>query len=244
MSRYPPPKPGSNYTDEIVFACRQEGRDGHWYASFGYYANNEDRKAYGAQGHLMVLNVRTGKTRILLEDVKGTVRDPQVSYNGQTILFSYRPGGTDQFHLYEFNRDGSGLKQLTHGIYDDFEPTYLPDGGIAFVSSRGKRWVNCWLTQVAILYRCDSDGSNIQPLSCNGEQDNTPWALCHAGKLCLGKIKRFDMPGFQPPKAYVREMQRYGVLPKEPDQGPVNSYRLDQAYWQSLWHQPSKKTQH
>ncbi|MCP4452185.1 MAG: hypothetical protein GY809_12035, partial [Planctomycetes bacterium] len=114
---------------------------------------------------------------MLVDDVKGTVRDPQVSYDGETILFSYRPGGTDQFHLYQINRDGSGLKQLTHGIYDDFEPTYLPDGGIAFVSSRGKRWVNCWLTQVAILYRCDSDGSNIQPLSCNGEQDNTPWPL-------------------------------------------------------------------
>ncbi len=166
-----------DHTDEIVFACRQEGRDGHWYANFGYYANNEDRKAYGQQGRLVVLNVRTGKTRTLVEDLNGTVRDPQVSYDGQTILFSYRRGGTDQFHLYHINRDGTDLKQLTHGIYDDFEPTYLPDGGIAFVSSRGKRWVNCWLTQVAILYRCDSDGSNIQPLSCNGEQDNTPWPL-------------------------------------------------------------------
>ena len=164
-------------TDEIVFACRQEGTDGHWYANFGYFAEDENKKAYGAQGRLMVLNVRTGKTRCLVEDVQGTVRDPQVSYDGRTILFSYRPGGTDQFHLFEIDRDGSHLKQLTHGIYDDIEPTYLPDGGIAFVSSRGKRWVNCWLTQVAILYRCDSDGSNIQPLSCNGEQDNTPWPL-------------------------------------------------------------------
>jgi len=171
------PQDWLEHTDEIVFACRQEGKDGHWYANFGYYAGNEDRKAYGQQGRLVILNVRTGQTTLLLEDVKGTVRDPQVSYDGQTILFSYRPAGTDPFHLYQINRDGSGLKQLTHGIYDDFEPTYLPDGGIAFVSSRGKRWVNCWLTQVAILYRCDSDGSNIQPLSCNGEQDNTPWPL-------------------------------------------------------------------
>ncbi|MCP4454171.1 MAG: hypothetical protein GY809_22140, partial [Planctomycetes bacterium] len=98
------------HADEIVFACRQEGRDGHWYANFGYYANNEDRKAYGQQGRLVVLNLRTGKTRMLVDDVKGTVRDPQVSYDGETILFSYRPGGTDQFHLYQINRDGSGLK--------------------------------------------------------------------------------------------------------------------------------------
>jgi hypothetical protein len=171
------PQDWLEHTDEIVFACRQEGSDGHWYANFGYYANDENRKAYGQQGRLMKLNVRTGQTTVLLEDLKGTVRDPQVSYDGQTILFAYRPAGTDPFHLYEINGDGSGLRQLTHGIYDDFEPTYLPDGGIAFVSGRGKRWVNCWLTQVAILYRCDRDGSNIQPLSCNGEQDNTPWPL-------------------------------------------------------------------
>ena len=69
-------------------------------------------------------------------------------------------------------------------------------------------------------------------------------ALCHEGQLCLDKIKRFDMPGFQPPKAYVREMKRYGVLPEAFDQDqPVDSYTLDQAYWQSLWHQPSQ-TQH
>ena len=47
------------------------------------------------------------------------------------------------------------------GEYDDIEPCYLPDGGIVFVSGRGKRFVNCWLTQVAILYRCDGDGRNI-----------------------------------------------------------------------------------
>ena len=56
-------------------------------------------------------------------------------------------------------------------------PAYLPDGGIVFVSSRCKRWVNCWLTQVAILHRCDADGRNIESLSANLEQDNTPWPL-------------------------------------------------------------------
>ena len=62
-------------------------------------------------------------------------------------------------------------------LYDDIEPTYLPDGDIVFVSTRCKRWVNCWLTQVAIMYRCDADGQNIRPISSNNEQDNTPWPL-------------------------------------------------------------------
>jgi len=46
-----------------------------------------------------------------------------------------------------------------------------------FVSSRCKRWVNCWLTQVAVLYRCDADGKNIRQISSNNEHDNTPWPL-------------------------------------------------------------------
>ena len=72
---------------------------------------------------------------------------------------------------------GENITQLTDGDYDDIEPCYLPDGGIVFVSGRGKRFVNCWLTQVAILYRCDGDGRNITQLSANLEHDNTPWVL-------------------------------------------------------------------
>jgi hypothetical protein len=45
------------------------------------------------------------------------------------------------------------------------------------VSSRTKRWVNCWLTPVATMHRCASDGRGIHPISANIEHDNTPWPL-------------------------------------------------------------------
>ena len=45
----------------------------------------------------------------MLADPKGGVRDPQVSYDGKRILFSYRPGGTEHYHLYEINADGTAL---------------------------------------------------------------------------------------------------------------------------------------
>lgn len=61
--------------------------------------------------------------------------------------------------------------------WDDYEPTYCPDGSIIFCSTRAQRWVNCWLTQVGTIYKCDGDGKNIRQLSCNVEQDNTPWML-------------------------------------------------------------------
>ncbi len=162
--------------DEIVFAVRVSGRD-HWYVNFGYYCNNPGRKGYGAGGRLCRLNLRTGEVKVLLDDPQGGVRDPQVHYDGKKILFSYRKGGETAFHLYEIRIDGGGLVQLTDGDDNDVEPTYLPGGGILFVSSRCRRFVPCWCTPVATLYRCDADGRNVRMVSSNVEQDNTPWVL-------------------------------------------------------------------
>lgn len=61
--------------------------------------------------------------------------------------------------------------------WDDYEPTWLPNDQIIFCSTRAKRYVGCWLTQVGTLHKCDADGGNIRELSCNVEQDNTPWVL-------------------------------------------------------------------
>ena len=163
--------------EEVIFAVRQGGAGGHWYENFGYYVQDTNHKVYRAMGRLCRLNIRDGRLGILLDDKDGSVRDPQVHYDGERILFSYRKAGSDYFHLYEINIDGSSLRQLTDGPYDDIEPTYLSDGGIMFCSSRCKRWVNCWYTQVAVLYRCDGDGGNIRAVSANIEHDNTPWPL-------------------------------------------------------------------
>ncbi|UCG56257.1 MAG: hypothetical protein JSU70_15480 [Phycisphaerales bacterium] len=163
--------------EEIIFAQRQPGTGGHWYENFGYYAHDENEKTYRAKGALCKLNLVSGKVTLLLDDPEGSIRDPQVHYDCDKILFSYRTGGTDYFHLYEMNINGGGLRQLTSGPYDDIEPTYLPSGQIMFCSSRGDRWVPCWYSQVAILYTCNGDGTNIRPVSANIEHDNTPWPL-------------------------------------------------------------------
>ena len=174
--------------EEIVFAVRVAGRD-HWYANFGYYCDDsvyarskafsrdEVWRAYGEGGRLCRLNLRTGKLKVILEDPKGGIRDPNVHYSGEKILFSYRKGGEHAYHLHEINADGSGLVQLTDGPDDDIEPIYLPDGHIMFCSSRCRRFVPCWRTRVAILYRCDAGGKNIRMLTSNVEHENTPWML-------------------------------------------------------------------
>lgn len=175
--------------EEIVFAVRVPGRD-HWYVTFANYADHSDYPknlgfkfedgvywGYGEGARLCALNLRTGNIRVILEDPRGGIRDPQIHYDGRKILFSYRKGGEHPFHLYEINVDGTGLRQLTDGPDDDIEPTYCPDGSIIFCSSRCRRFVNCWYTRVAVLYRCDADGGNIRPISSNNDHDNTPWML-------------------------------------------------------------------
>jgi hypothetical protein len=162
--------------EEIVFAVRQP-MGPHWYENFGHSIVDPNKKMYGSRGRLCKWNMATGELTVLVDDPEGAVRDPQVHYDGQRILFSYRPGGTDYYHLHEISVDGTGLKQLTDGPFDDIEPTYLPGGGIVFCSSRCNRFVPCWYTQVATLYRCDDDGTNLRPLSSNIENDNTPWVL-------------------------------------------------------------------
>jgi len=163
--------------EEIVFAVRQADPDGHWYANFGYDIIRPDRKYYHDGGRLCRLNLKTGEVKTLIDDPTGGVRDPQLHYDGRKILFSYRKGGQPYYHLHEIDVDGTGMRRLTDGPYDDFEPAYLPDGGIVFCSSRCDRWVPCYFTQVAVLYRCDADGGNIRQLSANTEQENTPWVL-------------------------------------------------------------------
>ncbi len=166
--------------EQVVLASRGPGRDvqAHYYANFGYSSIQPDHWLHAADGgQLISLDLRSRTARALLDDPKGNVRDPKVHYDGQTILFSYRKGGTHHYNLYTINADGTGLTQLTFGPWDDVEPCWLPDGGIAFCSSRCKRYIGCWIAPSAIIYRCDANGQNMRMLSTSPFSDNTPCVL-------------------------------------------------------------------
>ncbi|MHB1035964.1 MAG: HzsA-related protein [Pirellulales bacterium] len=162
--------------EDVVFATREVLGE-HWYANIGYYSTDRQSPLYRKGGRLCKLNLRTGKLTVLIDDPEGSVRDPAVHYDGRRIAFAYRKGGTENYLLYTINSDGSSLAQLTTGLYDDYEPCWLPDDGLVFVTTRAKRWVGCWLTQVGNVWRCDAGGKELRPLSANLEHDNTPWVM-------------------------------------------------------------------
>ncbi len=90
----------------------------------------------------------------------GSFLRPTLSFDGERVLFAWcrhHPGLAEEqdklnkdnvpedafYHLFEMNVDGSGLRQLTHGKYDDFDGRYLPDGRIVFLSTRRGQFVQC-----------------------------------------------------------------------------------------------------
>jgi hypothetical protein len=84
-------------------------------------------------------------------------------------------------HLYEIALDGSGLRQLTQGEWSDLDPTYLPDGSLAFVSERCGTSLQCNEYDKdetsCNLYVMKADGSGIRRLSVNKDGDYLPHCL-------------------------------------------------------------------
>ncbi len=124
----------------------------------------------------------------------GNVLEPRLSYDGQKIVFSYvecpdgplnpaavsneDPADNNFYHVYETDVDGTDPVQLTDAPFDDMMPCYLPDGGIAFVSTRRMGYARCFGGQfstrwdVYTLHRMDGDGANIRTLSYH---DTNEW---------------------------------------------------------------------
>ena len=87
--------------------------------------------------------------RLLTSELPGgNFMQPEVSYDASRILFAYCPLLTPPpprprrqrpgcyFRLYEIRPDGTGLRQLTDGPFDDFSPRELPNGQLMFLSTR------------------------------------------------------------------------------------------------------------
>ena len=84
------------------------------------------------------------------------------------------------FHVFAMDADGTHLRQLTHGPNDDFDPCPLPDGGIAFMSTRRGSKLRCGGGSPELTYtlhRMDTDGKNVRTLSCHETHEWHPSVL-------------------------------------------------------------------
>lgn len=119
------------------------------------------------------------RSRTLLEEPDGLIRDPDVSHDGKRILFSRRDTAyQDDLHIYELDLETRAVRQLTFGLgFADDEPVYLPDGNILFNSTRCAQIVDCWWTDVTNLYVCDGHGRFLRRLTFDQVHTNYPKVL-------------------------------------------------------------------
>ena len=155
--------------DRLLFVKRHAFRPSHIYTEYS-------DGPYRPGGGLYTLSpVRPdGKVARLFDAKGGICRDPEVSFDASRILFSYRVSADGTYHIFEMNADGSGLRQVTRGPFHDMDPLYLPDGRIAFTSTRCLSRVLCFWPQAATLFVMSTDGSAIQPLTANNVNEFTP----------------------------------------------------------------------
>jgi len=152
----------------------------------------------------------------------GSFWRPDVSFDGRKALFCFKPHNEKSFHLYEIGIDGSGLRQLTDGQFDDLDPIYLPDGEhILFSTTRGHTYVRCMPpTNAFVLARCDRDGRNVYLVSPNNEPDYLP-SLMHDGRVIYTRWEYTDKPLWRAQKLWT----------VNPDGTQVNTYWGNQSVW-------------
>jgi len=137
-----------------------------------------------------------GRMKCIFDAGEGMITTADLSYDGREIVFAMRRGGhvasnpvahiedisrypdeASNYHVFRIGIDGTGLEQLTRGEYNNLDPCWLPDGGIAFISDRKPAYAYCYVVTSPVLYRMHRDGSNQRRLSSNYLMDFTPSVL-------------------------------------------------------------------
>jgi hypothetical protein len=160
----------------------------------------------------------------------GAYLSPELSFDGNKILFAYteaegyRPeisapedangyynysglecSFTDKnaWHIYSVNTDGTDLQQLTDGVFNDFDPCWLPNGKITFISDRRGGFGRChmsakggapWFTYT--LHRMNADGSQMERLSHHETCEWQP-SILHDGTIVYTRWDYVDRGFFQ-----------------------------------------------
>ena len=168
------------YCGKVVFTRHYEMGGSHYAYTEGL--SDAQRERHFRPGSALCLLDVTGDAptvETLIDSPQGVIRDPDVSYDGKRILFSWKKSDRqDDYHLYEMDAATRKVRQLTFGLgFADYEGCYLPDGNILFNSSRCVQIVDCWWTEVSNLYVCDKDGKFMRRLAFDQVHSNYPQVL-------------------------------------------------------------------
>ncbi len=157
------------------------------------------QEGFQAGGGLFVYDLAEGKLHRLVDAGSGQIIDCDPSYDGRTLLFSWRKAGNDVYQVYSLAIDPATAlaagepKALTQGKDYNYNACWLPDGGIAFLSTRKSQFAYCWTSPVGILHRMNPDGTNQRKISANYLNDFTP-SVTNDGRIIYGRWEYVDRP--------------------------------------------------
>ena len=164
----------------VVFAKHYDLGGSHYAYTEGL-SDAANERHFHAGTSLCVLEMEGvwGKVRTLIDDRKGVIRDPDVSWDGKRILFSWKKSDRqDDYHLYEMTAEDGKVRQITEGLgFADYEGQYLPNGDLIFSSTRCVQAVDCWWTEVSNMYTCAADGKYLRRLGFDQVHTNFPTVL-------------------------------------------------------------------
>ena len=128
----------------------------------------------------------------------GSYQQFDVSYDGKRILLTHCSAEPKSprarfYHLYSMAADGTDVRRLTEGSYDDFSPRWLPNGQIVFISTRRGGFHRCGSPgcPVYTLAVANADGTGIRQISHHETQEWDP-AVLHDGRIIYSRWDYVD----------------------------------------------------
>jgi hypothetical protein len=147
------------------------------------------------------------------ESQGGCFLAPDLSYDARSVLFAFVECQGDRlhahhtdptrghwapgrcFHVFKVGLDGTHLEQLTDGTWNDFDPCWLPNGRVAFISERRGGYLRCGrVCPTYTLYEMAADGSDINCLSFHETNEWQP-SVTHDGRIIYTRWDYVDRHG-------------------------------------------------
>jgi len=195
----------------LLRSCRRIIFTKHFNLGGSHYAYTEGQSDAQAERQfqpgtslcLLEMDGIYGTPRTLIEDPRGVIRDPDVSYDGKRLLFAWKKSDReDDYHLHELEVESGDVRQLTFGLgFADYEGAYLPNGDILFNSTRCVQTVDCWWTEVSNLYSCDGDGKYLRRMSFDQVHTNFP-TVTEDGRVLYTRWEYIDRGQIFPQPLY------------------------------------------
>jgi hypothetical protein len=135
-------------------------------------------------------------TTLYKPDGRRDILDVDLHWDADRMLFSM-PGTLKKWQVFEIGTDGRGLRQVTPGDQPDvhsYDPCYLPNGKIAFISTAPLQGVPCNAgVIVGMMYLMNADGRNIRQVCFEQDHDHCPTVL-HDGRILYLRWDYTDTP--------------------------------------------------